>query len=678
MMAQTHSASYCRACNGVCGVQVGVEDNQIRSISGDPKNPKNAGYLCDVGRATATLARHPERLHSPAKRVGDELVPTSWEEAIAEIGGRIQEIGREHGQRSLAILAGEDLAHNPLGATRTAAFALGMGTPNLFSPLAFESAPLLFVTEQMLGHATPLQADVGRAHVTILLGGDQEQAGWGPMQSGTVHLQAMRHFQRTRKQAKLIVIGSRKSALAEEADQFVSIRPGTEIWFLLGMAHAISKGGWVDSQYLADGFENLERAQEWLEPWSPTRCAEICGVEPEDISSISLKFSRAAMATIARSPALTSNRNGTVAAWAWHLVHALTANLLRPGGIYESTGLVDLHPLVAAVPSHKAPRTRVGDHPSLLLQAPATRLVDDILEQQHDSIRSLLCVGADPLTLLPNPKRTHAALRKLKLLVVIDDMNSATAQLADWVLPSTHFWEREDLHLIDQMVLPVKALQATPAILDPLAQARPESDILRDLFESSSPGVFGGNWGTHLTLLGRWLARTDLRVQADRLLDWALNMKLDEVMAMPQGIDTGELDRSTWRVSRPSGKVDLAPDALAGTLAALKPPSETAGHPLLLDTVSWTEDSVPPWARTQPRPAVVVHPSHGLVEGQQVRIVTPHGQIERPVRLDDSLRPDTIQTPYHAASCLVDAEDLDPHTATPQRTGIPARIETKD
>jgi len=673
-MAQTNS--YCRACSGVCGVHLDVEDNRIQKISGDPKNSKNAGFLCDVGRASITLTDHPQRLRTPAKRVGTALVPTSWDEAISEIGQQIQTLGRQHGQRSLGILTGDSLAHNTLGATRTAAFALGMGTPNLFSTLALESAPLLYVAEQMLGHVAPLQADVGRAHVTILLGGDQEQAGWGPMQSGTIHLQAMRHFQKTRRQAKLIVIGSRKTPLAEEADQFVSIRPGTELWFLLGMAHAISKGGWVDKQYLDDGFDNLERAQEWLEPWQPARCAEICGVEAEEISGVALKFSRAAMGTIARSPALTSSRNGTAAAWAWHTVHALTANLLRPGGVYESTGLVDMHPLVASFPTEKAPRTRVGDHPSVLLQAPATRMADDILHSDPDSMRSLICIGADPFTVLPHPDRTREALKAVELLVVIDKMGGPTTQLADWVLPATHFWEREDLDLIDQMVLPARSLQATPAVLSPPDQARAESDILKDVFEASNPGKWGGSWGTHLTLAGHWLATTDLRAQADRLLDWATNLKLDDVLSMPQGVDNGEIDRSTWRVSHPSGKIDLAPETLKDTITSLKAPSAVAAHSFLLDTVSWTADAAPQWARKNPQVFVAVHPSHGFKKGQQVQVTTPHGTLELPVRLDETLRVDTIQIPYEHANNLVDAIELDPHTGTPQRTGIPASIQT--
>ncbi len=205
--------------------------------------------------------------------------------------------------------------------------------------------------------------------------------------------------------------------------------------------------------------------------------------------------------------------------------------------------------------------------------------------------------------------------------------------------------------------------------------ARPESDILKDLFEAANPGRWGGSWGPHLTLTGRWLATTDLRAQADRLLDWALNKKLDEVLGMPQGIDNGDIDRSTWRVSRPGGKVDLAPESLGGAITSLSAPAAVAKYPLLLDTVSWTADSAPQWARKEPLVSVTLHPSHGFKTGQQVQVATPHGELTLPVRLDEALRPDTIQIPYEHANNLVDAIHLDPHTATPQRTGIPASLQ---
>jgi anaerobic selenocysteine-containing dehydrogenase len=672
-MATQTTPSYCRACSGVCGVEVEVENGVIQHMKGAATNPKSAGYFCELGRISTGLPVHPGRILTPLRRVGDKLEPVSWEEAIEAIGSQIRALGKNHGQGSLALLAGGPLGHNTEGVIRTAAFAVGMGTPHLFSTLHLHGGPLLLAAEQMIGHPTPLQTDVGRAHVTLLLGAEQDQLGWGPMQSGTVHLQAMRHFQRTRKQAKCITVGSRQSELADSADQHVSIRPGTEVFFLLGMGHAILAGGWVDTQYLADHCEGLEQARAWLDPWTPTRCAEICGVAAEDISSVSLKFSRAAMATIVRSPALTGTRHATAAAWAWHLVHALTANLLRPGGAYETRGLVDLFPLLSSIPLDKAPRTRVGNHPALLMQVPATRLAEEISTGGNDGIRALICIDADPLTELPAPAQVQQALASLDLLVVIDTLHGPICEQADWVLPATSFWERGDVQIFDQPTLPYRTLQATHAVVPPTGEARPEADILADLFRASAPGLWGGGWGRHLALAGRWLATTNLSTQLGRLLSFSIDTSLETVHAEPQGLEDGEVDRSTWRVSRDSGRIDLAPPGLEECIRNLEAPRASEEHPLWLDTVSWTPDALPAWALSEP-PRVHLHPDHGFADGIRVRVTTPHGWVERSVHCDATLRPDTVRTPRLGAGSLLGGP-LDPLSATPDMTGVPCRVE---
>ena len=651
-----------------------MENGTIQQIKGSAANPKSAGYLCDLGRISTSLPTHPGRIKTPLRRVGDKLEPVSWDVAIEAIGDQLRALGKTHGQRSLALLAGGPLGHNTEGVVRTAAFAVGMGTPHLFSSLNLHGGPLLLAAEQMIGHPTPLQSDVGRAHVTVLLGAEQDLQGWGPMQSGRVPLQAMRHFQRSRKQAKCITVGSRQSGLADSADQHVSIRPGTEVFFLLGMGHAILAGGWTDAQYLAHHCEGLDRARAWLDPWTPTRCAEICGVAAEDISSVSLKFSRAAMATIARSPAMTATRHATAAAWAWHVVHAVTANLLRPGGAYEAAGLVDLFPLLSSIPLDKAPRTRVGNHPALLMQVPATRLAEEISTGGKDGIRALICIDSDPLTELPAPAQVQQALEGLDLLVVVDSLHGPICEKADWVLPATSFWERGDVQIFDQPTLPYRTLQATHAVVPPTGDARPEADILADLFRASAPGLWGGSWGRHLALAGRWLATTNLSTQLGRLLSFSIDTSLESVHAEPQGLEDGEVDRATWRVSRQSGRIDLAPVGLEECIRNLEAPTPSPEHPLWLDTVSWTPDALPAWALNEP-PRVHLHPDHGFEDGTRVRLTTPHGWVERCVQCDDTLRPDTVRTPRLGAGSLLGGP-LDLLSATPDMAGVPCRVET--
>ena len=178
-----------------------------------------------------------------------------------------------------------------------------------------------------------------------------------------------------------MAVGSRKTPLAELADDYIAIRPGTETVFLLGLCHATWSGGWIDHQYLEDYCANTDQLTDVLAPWTPAVVAEICGTEASKVSGVALKFSRAAMATVAKSRALFNHEHGTVAAWAWHLLHAMTANLLRPGGAFEAVGTFDLLPAMVSFPTENAPRSRVSGYPAVFMQMPSTALHEEITTQ---------------------------------------------------------------------------------------------------------------------------------------------------------------------------------------------------------------------------------------------------------------------------------------------------------
>lgn len=64
---KTHCA---RMDHGGCALLVGVRDNQIVQIKGDPDGYLNRGYTCLKGRVSADRLTHPDRLKHPLKRAG--------------------------------------------------------------------------------------------------------------------------------------------------------------------------------------------------------------------------------------------------------------------------------------------------------------------------------------------------------------------------------------------------------------------------------------------------------------------------------------------------------------------------------------------------------------------------------------------------------------------------------
>ncbi|MCB9796954.1 MAG: molybdopterin-dependent oxidoreductase [Alphaproteobacteria bacterium] len=667
--------SYSRASDALEGVYVTVDGGRITRIEGEPTDPRSAGRVTEPTRLSAAQPSHPERLTRPLRRAGSGWVEASWDEALDDIAERLSATRSAHGDRAIGIYAGTPLAAHHEGAVRAAALAVALGTPNLFSPLALHGAAKLMAAEKVLGAPVPLQADVGRAHYTVLLGADQAEGGWGPLQAGSIHTQALTYFKHRRKQNKLITVDARRPRLCQDSDEHVQLRPGTEVYFLLGLAHAILHRKWVDQQYLDDYCDNIERLRGWLAPWTPARCAEICDIDPGQLAGVALKFARSAMSVVAITRAVTEGPHATVACWAWLVVHALTANLLRPGGLYEAKGLIDLQPILATFPSARAPRTRVSGYPALLLQAPATALPEEILEPGEGQVRALIALG-DPISDLPAPPRTRAALESLELLVALDHLPSPTTSLAHWVLPTKHFWERRDLHLLDHALLPTRFMQATQAVLQAPGEARSESDALLALAERLRFGLpRGEHWGAHLRLAARLLATAGPDTLVERVLDWARLPTRAELEVMPAGLDLGELDRATWRPTTESERLDLAPEELGPILAALEAPAADPDYPLGLLTAL---NAPAGGGRLRgEEPGVGLHPDHGFAEGQRVVVETRSGRAEGPARLDPALRRDAVLVPWGFAvdaASLVGPGPVDPLTGTPVRNGVPCRL----
>lgn len=669
----------CRLCEGRCGLLAIVEDGRLASFQGDPQDPVSQGYVCETARASLGALGHRDRLTTPLRRdARGALVPATWEEAVADIGARLRALRRRHGPPGVGLYLGEPVQRSSRALARSLAVGVGMGTPNIFSTLALGAGPRLQVAEWMLGQATPLLSDVGRAHYVVLLGDDASLRDWGPMQAGMGHLEALRHSKRT-KGTKVVTVGPRRGPLAEVADQHLSIRPGTEVWFLLGLLSAVVRGGWVDQQYLRDytaGYAALDAA---LAPFPVDRCAAACGLEPAAINAVALKLSRAAMATVHPGYGALSGPEAGVAAWTWLALHAVTANALRPGGVYAHPGVIDLQPLLEAVPMAGAPRTRVGGHPLLLLQAPATALADEALTPGPGQLHALICVQGDPLLDLPGSPRTSAALDGLELLVCLDTWRSPATARADWVLPVAHPWEQEELSLLDHVLLPVDQVALSPAVVAAPDGVRSVDQTLREIFQAVRPGLRGNAFGHHFALGARLLAGADLPTWEERLLDWLGGVDMASLQAPPHRLHRGDTNRAEWRVSHADHKIRLLPEPVAEALQAMEERGEDPALPLWLCTSATGRRAPDPLhlAPAEVRAEVHVHPALGLPDGAAVSVQSRFGKVDAIARHDPRLRPDTVDLPRGfqvVATTLSPAEVRDPLTAAPWLDGLPCAV----
>ena len=120
----------CYMCACRCGINVTVENGEVRYIEGNPKHPINKGVLCAKGASGIMKQYSPARLSKPlrrkpgAERGTSEFEEISWEEAFSTIADRLHNI-RETDPKRFALFTGRDQMQ-----ALTGMFAKQFGTPN--------------------------------------------------------------------------------------------------------------------------------------------------------------------------------------------------------------------------------------------------------------------------------------------------------------------------------------------------------------------------------------------------------------------------------------------------------------------------------------------------------------------------------------------------------------------
>ena len=101
MAAELRRTTCSRDCPDACGIVAKIEHGEVTSIAGDPAHPVTRGFLCFRTSRYPELAAGPQRLRQPLLRRGGQLVPVSWEEALATAAGWLRTVRAESGPEAV-------------------------------------------------------------------------------------------------------------------------------------------------------------------------------------------------------------------------------------------------------------------------------------------------------------------------------------------------------------------------------------------------------------------------------------------------------------------------------------------------------------------------------------------------------------------------------------------------
>src|SRR5262245_6528139 len=92
------------------------------------------GFACHKGLAAIHVTSDPDRLHHPAVRERDGTWRSaSWDEAMAIVATRLEDIVARHGPAAVSAYVGNPTAFNALASVHLSALLRGIGTRRTFS-----------------------------------------------------------------------------------------------------------------------------------------------------------------------------------------------------------------------------------------------------------------------------------------------------------------------------------------------------------------------------------------------------------------------------------------------------------------------------------------------------------------------------------------------------------------
>jgi anaerobic selenocysteine-containing dehydrogenase len=652
----------CRACHGGCGVIVTVENAVVTKIEPDKDSPISRGRLCPKALAGIELLYHPDRLKYPMKRIGKrgegKWERISWDAAYDIIVKNINKIRDNYGIESLAVAQGTGRHHLKY----VIRFTNTLGTPNWFEP----GTAQCFVPRITAGMVTygfhpvvDYYSEVNPECIVV----------WGshPGNSGADCESMFRFKDAVRKGSKLIVIDPRKIDIADKAELYLQIRPGTDDALALGMMNIIINEDLYDKEFVEKWCYGFKELKERVQEYPLERVAKITGIPGEKIIAAARMMATTKPTTLEWGCALEHTPNTMQTVRAVALLPALTGNIDVKGGFIEGMHLLpDPDKQLDKLPmKQKLQRLGIdnfkflcGAHkPSPSAHIPT--VFEAIDTGKPYPIKGLMLCGNNGLLSIADSKKTYKSLMGLDFICSQELFMTPTTQLADVVLP-VGCW------------LEVDALLSAPTIADHVALV--QKKIVRTHECKSDEEIFielsqrlGLDYGDSLDDMFEYQLDS-VRERFPQYQDLTIE-KLRELNYIEVPIEYKQYEKNNRGFNTPTGKVELYSTIMEefgyDPLPFYQEPPESPysnpelakEYPLILNTGGRSlffflseNRQMKSLRKHHPYPQVEIHPEtaaqYGISDGDWVYIESPRGRITQKALVTENIAPNSINCQY--------------------------------
>ena len=472
----------CTYCGVGCQLEVSVIDNKIRGIQAPLTAEVNEGHTCLKGRFAFQFYDHPDRLKEPMIKRNGKFEPVSWDEAYDYILDKLTEVKNKYGVDAIGGIS-SSRATNEENYLMQKMVRVALGTNNIDGCARVCHAPTAYGMQQAFGTgaATNSIEDIEDTDAIFLFGANPTEAH--PVTGAKIKQLFMQGI-------TSIVVDPVKTTLAKLATYHLQLRPGTNVAILNMMGHYIVKAGLVKKEFIDKYTEFYTDFKEHVLNLDMDELEKLTGVSKTLVEKAAIAYASASNAMEFHGLGVTEHYQGSKTVMLLSNLAMMTGNIGRRGvglnplrgqnnvqgaadmGVQPHQGAGYLNVNDPKIQQYYAEKYGVPKMP----EYEGLKIPEMINAAIEGKFKALWIMGEDTLMTDPNSNHIRKAFEKLDLLVVQELFMSATAEMADVLLPAASYFEKNGTFTNGE-----RRVQRVNKVVEPIGNCKADGQIIIDM-----------------------------------------------------------------------------------------------------------------------------------------------------------------------------------------------------
>ena len=472
--AERRVLTTCPYCGVGCQLELLVKKDRIIGVSPKGDGTVNQGQACVKGKfGIVEYVHHPERLTSPLIRKNGNFVEATWDEALDLITERMG----SYNSNEVAVISSAKCTNEENYVAQKFARVV-LGTNNVDHCARLCHASTVAGLSQSFGAAAMTNSIDEIKHAKCILAIGTNTTDAHPVIGMDVK-------NASKNGAKLIVANPREIELVQYADLWLQQNPGSDVALLMGMMRVIVDENLSDKDFIEARCENFDAFRDSLKEFDLESVEEITGVPKDKIVEAARIYATDKPSTLLYAMGITQHTHGTDNVIATANLAMLTGNIGKPStgvnplrGQNNVQGACDLGALPNVFTGYQSVENEDirkkfedawGTHLPREIGITLTEMFEEAYKKE---IKAIYLIGENPILSDPDARHVKESLETLDFFVVQDIFMSETAQLADVVLPSASFVERDGTFTNTD-----RRVQRVRKAIEPIGKSKPDWEI---------------------------------------------------------------------------------------------------------------------------------------------------------------------------------------------------------